>query len=276
VIIAPTECTPGIDWLTVRTEANPQSQDAYARARQLQEAATATGDQLRDWGTHGYIGKATRHCRWGVKGEEVLVELSGPVAQDHWRSFVHLASTIPRLDTKVDVRFPHPVADLALEAYRAPGVRINDRLPPIAKALYTGTAGGQTCYVGAMGGRRLGRLYDKSAESPRDTPANVWRWELQERRPFSDVAGRALDRHDDVRGAVAAYVHRYFARHGIQTGFGAGHLALPDIPRRRQSDLSAWRDWAIEQVLPGVRRWLAREDARTVERLLRELGGGDA
>lgn len=275
--IAPVECTPGIDWITVRTDGNPKSQEAYERARSLQSAAQLAGDRLRDWGTHGYVGKSTRHCRWGVQGERVLVELSGHLAADHWRSFVPLSDTINRLDTKVDLRFPEPVADLAVQAYDAPGVPLAPNLPAIAKALYTGSAGGQTCYVGAMGGRRLGRLYDKSAESPRDTPPGVWRYELQERRPYSDVAGRSLHSRDNVSRSIAAYVHRFYARHGVEPWFTADGSDLPSVPRRRATDMSAWKRWVRSQVLPGVRRFLDGEDARTIERIFRELReDGDA
>ena len=272
--ISPAQCTPGIDWITCRADGNPGAQDAYALARQLQEVATLSGDRLRDWGTHGYTGKSTKHCRWGVKGEAVLVELSGHLAEDHWRQLYPHADAVNRLDTKVDLRFPTPVPGLAQAAYAAPPIPLGRNLPAIAKSLYTGSAGGETCYVGSMGGRRLGRLYDKSAESPRDTPPGVWRYELQERRPYSDVASSTLYGSGDVRSAIAAYVHGFFARHGVYPRFTAVSLDLPGVPRRSASDLSAWKHWAIEQVLPGVRRWLDREDAATVERLFRELGDG--
>jgi hypothetical protein len=255
---AQVDCTPGIDWITLSSDEDGPSDQLYRTVRALQAEHEGEGNRRRDWGMRGYIGHAVRHCRYGVKGDSVLVELSGDLADRHWLELVELATGISRLDTKVDVTFPHDVIGLAEDAYHAPGVPLGPNLPAIQKTLYTGNAGGQTCYVGAMGGRRLGRLYDKHAESRGEYPPNTWRWELQERSPFSGLTGGALRRVDNVPRSIAAHVSAFYARHGITPWFKADRIALPTLARSRRTDLSTYCAWLRSQVAPGMRRWLDR------------------
>jgi len=258
------KCTPGVDWITLTTGADDDADEAYQRARALAVEQVANGDRLRPWGVRGYSGFGTRHLRCGHRDGDVLVELSGQLADRYWREFACLARSVSRFDTKTDVTFPRPVHGLAVDAYKAPGVPLGPNLPAISKTLYTGSAGGETCYVGAMGGRRLGRLYDKSAESRGEFPPNTWRYELQERKPFSSLTCNALRNADDVPHDIAAHLFSFYSRHGIKPWFKADSVDLPTLHRRTNTDLSVWLNWLRVQVAPGVRRWSERGHADAI------------
>jgi hypothetical protein len=260
------KCSPGVDWITVNADDDDQADELYRTARALQAEQVDAGNRLHDWRIRNYIGKSTRHCRYGVAKGRVRVELSGELADRYWLQLVGLATQVRRLDTKVDVEFARDVRDLARQAYDAPGVPLGPNLPAITKQLIVGTGGGQTCYVGHMGGGRLGRLYDKSAESRGEYPPNTWRWELQEKTPHSGTACGFLGRVDDVPRAIAAYVSAFYTRHGVVPWFTADSVDLPVIARRRRTDMSTYCAWLGVQVAPGVRRGLSSGHRDTITR----------
>jgi hypothetical protein len=254
---APPSVYPSIDWISLTTGPGDDAQKAWDTARALSIEQLAAGNETRPWSANGYVGWGTRHLRFGRKGDDCAVELSGELSDRYWQEFALLSASISRLDRAVTVQFDHDVRDLAVNGYDAPGVPVAPGRPPITKTLLRGTGGGQTLYVGAMGGRRLGRLYDKHAESRGEFPANTWRWELQDRSPHSGDVACDLGRADDVRRAIRAGVHRFFDRNGVQPWFHSDGVAVPGIRRRPRSDLSDRFAWWGSQVAPGVRRGLA-------------------
>lgn len=265
---SPSEVYASVDWLTLTTGADDDAQPAYELARSLAVEQESAGQQIRTWGAHGYKGFGTPHLRAGEKDGDVLVELSGELADRYWRMFLGYAKSISRIDTYVDVRHAHSVAGLAEQAYYAPGVRIIPHLPPIHKSLVVGSDGGSTCYVGKLGGRRLGRLYDKHVESRGDFPPGTWRYELQERSPISGVVARGINRTDDVPRSVAAHVHHFYSVHGIEPWFQSDSDLVPGQHGKSRSDVSAWLNWVRSQVAPGVRRWSRRGHADAIRAAL--------
>lgn len=262
----------GIDWLSLTTSADEDAQTAYARCRALAVEQQDAGDRLQPWASHGYRGFGLPHLRCGVRDGDTLVELSGALADHYWREFLPLAHRITRLDTQVTCTFDYDVRDLALNAFDAPAVTFRPGLPPIRKDLHREKDGGQTCYLGAPASARRGRLYDKHAESSGEWPANSWRWELQERAPFSGVTASRVDGSDNVPGAVSAVVCGFFRAHGVEPWFCADNTPLLGTPGRSRRDLSRWLDWLRSGVAPGVRRWGTAANRDAILRAL-ELDG---
>jgi len=267
------DCTPGVDWITLKAIVGPDARQLYGTVRALQEEQARDGNRIRPWGANGYTGHAVRHIRYGVKAGAVRVELSGDQADRYWLQLVQLATQVRRLDTKVDVTFPRDVGNLAQRAYDAPGVPVGPNLPAIGKTLLVGNHGGATVYVGRMGGERFGRVYDKSAESRGEYPDHSWRWEIQERNGYSDCTAGTLGRADDVPRAVAAYVSSFFTHHGVFPWFKSDRIALSAIHRKRRSDVSAYGDYLGRQVSPGVCRWIDRGYRDAITRGLKLTAG---
>lgn len=261
---APHQVYPSIDWFSLTTGPGPDAATAWDTCVALADEQNQAGNDTRPWSANGYVGWGTRNLRFGRRGDDCAVELSGELAERYWLNFALLAATCTRIDRAVTVTYGHTVTDLAVNGYDAPGVTLPGMRAPITKTLLRGTRGGQTLYVGAMGGRRLGRLYDKHAESRGEYPPNTWRYELQDRRPHSDLVSRDLGRARDVRSAIGAGVHRFFSRHGVQPWFLSDGAFVPGIRRRPRSDLSTRVNWWEQQVAPGVRRSLGCADRNTI------------
>jgi DNA relaxase NicK len=255
---APSTVYAAVDWLTLTTEPGDDAQAAYEIARELAGEALGEGDELRAWSSHGYKGFSAPHVRYGAKGDEALVELSGHVADRYWKQLLPYARNVSRLDTCVDVTHASPVSGLAEQAYHAPAVALRPGMPTVRKYLYAGTDGGSTCYVGAPSSDRRGRLYDKHVESGGEFPPGTWRYEVQERRHMGRATARALDGTDDVRGAIAAHVCSFFSKRGVVPWFQSDCRDLSSQPRRSSPDVLQFVNWLHLQVAPGIRRWSNR------------------
>jgi hypothetical protein len=253
---APPQVYPGVDWITLTTGVSPDADVAYQRARALAVEQVAAGDRLRPWGANGYRGFGTPHLRCGQRAGDVLVELSGELAELYWRDFWPLAHNVSRLDTAVTVTFPEPVGDLAWDAYKAPRVARRPGLPAIGKTLMVELGRGQTCYLGSKKSAKLGRLYDKSAEAHGGWPPNSWRWEVQERRHMGSTTASALYDSNDVHSAIRAHVRGFFAYHGVNPWFLADGPSLHSPARRSRPDVRRYESYLARSIAPGVRRWI--------------------
>jgi hypothetical protein len=260
---------PGVDWITLTTNTPKDGADAWSRAGELLELARAAGDKIRPWGAHGYRGLSAPHFRIGRLAESTLIELSGELADSHWRDFYPYAKNVTRFDTKVDVTFPREVRDLAIQAFHAPPKKIGKRFPPIQKHLWVNSAGGQTAYIGSPNSQKMGRLYDKHLESRGEYPPNTWRYELQTRRDASCFGARLLYCADDVPGFIKSYVSSFYARHGVTPWFKSDGVDLPSEPRKCPTPMPATLRWLERGVAPVVRRGV---DAGHRDAILRALG----
>lgn len=250
---APPQVYAGVDWLSLTTGPGPDADAAYNKARALTLEQVAAGNKLTPWSLNGYKGFAVPHLRYATKAEECRLELSGDLCQRYWREFVPFAANISRFDTCVDVTHDPPRADLAQQAFDAPGKSTGHGHPPVEKRFWISTKGGQTCYVGSPHSRRMGRLYDKHVESDGRAPPGTWRYELQERDALGDFTARSLHGVDDVCRAITAYVYGYYRRRGVQPWFRANGPCLPVKPGKPDSDLQRRLKWYSSSVRPGVR-----------------------
>lgn len=271
--ISPSQVYAGIDWLTMTTGVSPDADEVYQRARALVVEQQDAGDRLRPWASHGYRGFSVPHLRCGHKDGDVLLELSGGLADDRWRTFLPFAKNVSRIDPQVTVTFGREVRDLAQQAYDAPAVRMSPNLPAITKRIFLEKDGGQTCYLGAPTSDRRARLYDKHAESRGEYPPFTWRYELQVRRAMGSDLARLIDGADDVRGSVASVVRSFFSAHGVTPWFNADGPTVFSPARVPRSDMSKWLDWLGRTVRPGVRRW---SDRATRAAILSAIGLDEA
>jgi hypothetical protein len=253
----PSEVCATIDWLSMTTGPGDDAEQAWDTATALASEQNKIGNETRPWQANGYVGWGTRHLRFGRKGDDCAIELSGDLADRYWEHFALLSTSISRLDPAVTVRFDRPVGDLAVRGYDAARVRVAGGHDPITKTLMKNTGGGQTLYLGAMGGRRMARLYDKHIESRGEYPENTWRYEVQARSPHSSDLASDIRRSHHVPGAISAHVHRFFDKHGVSPWFLPDGTFVPGIRRKPRTDLSGRFDWWAAQVAPGVRRSLA-------------------
>lgn len=257
MVAAPPTVYCGVDWLSLTTGPEAEAQLAYQKARALAVEQVAEGDKLTPWSLQGWKGFAVPHLRCAEKAGDVRLELSGHLANRYWREFLPFAANVSRIDTCVDVTHDPPRFDLAQQAFDAPGKSIGRGHPPVEKRFWISTKGGQTCYVGSPRSERMGRLYDKHAESDGADPPGTWRYELQERDAMGNFTARSLDSVDDVCRTIAAYVYHYYSARGVQPWFRADGPSLPSKPRKPDTDLRRRLRWYAKTVRPGVRESIA-------------------
>lgn len=265
---SPPTVYPSIDWITLTTGPQSDGDEAYARARALAVEQEAAGDDIKPWSIRGYRGFGTPHLRCGARGDDVLVELSGHLADRYWRDFYPLAANVSRFDTCVTVTFLTPTTGLACDGWNAPRVRPRPGLRAIRKTILHELEGGQTLYLGSPKSDRFGRLYDKHHESRGEWPDNSWRWEVQERRHMGSTRAGLLYGADDLHRAIRAGVHGFWRLHGVQPWFDADGVSVHGAFRRTRTDVQRRLGWLEHGVAPAVRKLVDRGHRNAVIRAL--------
>jgi len=208
-ILNPAGLAVSVDYLTAVTKSSE------ATATILHQLYQELGpDQLhtyvwKPWGFKGFRGRSTEGVRYGVRGDEGIVILSGGRAGAHWREIAGLADNITRIDLALTVAFDDARPTLALEFYQRAKEEGNANYGYV-----TTTRGGSTLYVGSRTSQFFGRLYDKSAEQGL-VSGLVWRWEVEVKKPKSGLAVATLIDQDDPKNWIHNYIHQWYTMRGI-------------------------------------------------------------
>lgn len=244
--------TAAVDYATYTTR------DAGASADLLRHLYDAVGQgfvhqhQPRPWHFKGYHGQQFPGVRYGIRGDEAIVVLSGSLAGEHWATLAPKRRQCSRFDIALTATMSEPYPTLATEIYTA--LQSDDRKN---LRFVTSTRGGSTLYVGARTSQFFGRLYDKSAERGQE-PGLVWRWEVECKKPKSEAVVQRLLEESDPGGFIAVYVSNWFAFRSV---------IAPEV--------DANRECAIEieaHVTTPARKlhWLTTQVRPTVGRLINE------
>jgi DNA relaxase NicK len=182
----------GIDWLTVTLQVGLKSRFAAAKAERLMLEWESKGAERKPTNRLGFIGDRIDGLFYGIRGDTLMVILSGDLAHKHAAFFLGMAEHVTRLDVAATLQDTDTERDwtaLALREVSQIGV-VESGLMKTHRIV--GTPDGKTLYVGSRSSDRYIRIYDKTAESKGDWPQRSWRWEIEYKRPRSGVVARRL------------------------------------------------------------------------------------
>ncbi len=173
--------------------------------------------------------------------------LSGAAAGSHWERVLGQGDwRFTRVDVQVTVRDSVDVTEL-LQEHRASYSRIS-----------SSDINGQTLYIGARGGERFWRIYDKAAQMRRPDLAPLWRWEVELRGRRAEQAQRHLERFGG-EGLPALLVNNAIGivRERLPS-LQSGGAPPPLLPRERLPDDVYYRDTIVPwlRMRPAMRRKL--------------------
>lgn len=210
-----------IDWITLITDEDFPIRVLTEIADE--ELRLARADAVTVYPAHvgPYEGIRFHGHSWALKGETVLLSLSGGTAHDWLERWAGLEGVrVTRLDVAVTVLLDMPVK-LADRAYR----RLAD--PSLASrykakgTIIHGSDRGSTVYVGSRSGKNaFGRLYDKGIQSKEtDEDGIVWRYEVQLKGLSAQAFYDKIDGEDWKPNDAVAAVHGWFLDRGIEPVF---------------------------------------------------------
>lgn len=264
-----------LDWLTCAVEGERKQESLRLSAHRLMAAEILLGAKIRPFRLNGYQGSQADRVRYGERSDRGLIQLSGDLAQQHFRTMYGRADHISRLDLAVTVRMAsyHPGIGSAsyLEACEARLARPTMALPQ----LHQDGNGGSTCYLGDRTSDYFLRIYDKMAEclSRDDQDAidryhNAWRYELEVKGVSAPGVAERLFDSPHPSGTIRGIVHNHCTNHGISPVWDLDTPERPLPGFRRRSDRDTRLAWLEKSVKPAV-GWLLENGDRTevLERL---------
>lgn len=237
-----------IDYLTITTKSGKQTAEMLSAAVAEIAPLVARGIKLREWQFMGYHGKSINGMRYGVRGDEGIVIVSGDSAGELWLKLAPSRSRCTRIDLAVTVELAKANQYVASKAY-GNALELGQ-----AKASHiVNSTRGTTTYVGSRTSRFFGRLYDKGAESGEESGIK-WRYEVECKKPASEAIVSSLLEQKEPAMWISSYVWDWFNTRGIRPIYDTRitHNAI-EISASVQS-VDKTLDWLTTQVRPAIGR----------------------
>lgn len=251
-----------LDWLTLAVHSERKNLELEHVASDLARDSEARTNDRVPFRLNGYVGWRCGRVRYGTRRAAGLVQLSGDLAQIHFRQLYPLHDSLTRLDLAVTARTPRHDGILGQSHYwSACDWKLIHPQAALPSAIQD-QAGGWTTYLGHRACDWFLRIYDKQreCESQHDDEGavayeNCWRYELETKGRAASVVAQALNGTTDDRQWIRSFVHGYCTSHGILPPWQPGGPPERLHGLRRRSDAESRLRWVTRSVAPSV-RWL--------------------
>lgn len=214
------------------------------------------GFQRKGWGLSGFSGFQCGPVQYGIRNREVIVRLSGSVADNSWRKVYELSTNCSRVDIQCTSRTDSPAALRVRRYARAAQAYSREKKGRSSTTLLFCTDGGSTVYLGKRQSERMGRIYDKGVQSGEAYWQNSVRHECEFKGAVAWSVIRTLFCARDNYTPCARLLRGFFERRGVALPFLEAPPFLLEV-RRPPADCQTYLAWLRKQVSPGVKRLVA-------------------
>ena len=216
--INPTLVHCGVDWITVTALGGKVSQSLFEDGQLLLRQEVSSGNEKRAWSMSGFQGYKAGQAQCGVRGEEVIVRLSGDLAHDHWRDLYRDADRCTRIDVQATYRLACQVEPVITRHYeQAKRQTANKKRGPTLSKLSTNN-GPSTVYFNKRCSESFARIYDKGGESGLDQLKNCIRYEVEYKGNEASRVSAYLESQAQPDYAAALLALSFLERRGVSLG----------------------------------------------------------
>lgn len=259
----------GIDTLTCSAGDDDHKPYLQSLGCYLLMRSAGQGNRVGYFKRGPYVGGQTRSVGYAEHQGRGLVELRGETARDWGPLILPWSEKVSRIDVQVTVA-QEPYDDrLAWRAWEEAIDRAKAEGRPPRYTLWADSSRGSTLYIGRLGSRFLGRVYEKAKEDPKGGWPPSWRYEVQARRERAQQVAMELGRQSQPEPWIAGTVADHFSKRGVQPIYTPqAAYSLGPLPPENSDETKALR-WLSSSVAPVLDRFQG-EDARA--KALRALG----
>lgn len=248
-----------VDWLTITTQEAFATQAMINKLFELLPEGFLQKERQYKWGLQGYKGFAYEGIRYGLRGSEGIVMLSGQRCGELWWALAPSRHRCTRIDLAVTVTLKKQFKNFIAKSYKL----LQDENNGIYGSVVHNTQGGGTLYVGRRAGEIMGRLYDKGSEQGEE-PGYIFRYEVETKKPKSESLLVELLKTKDVPAMAAAFVYDFFMARGVIPVFPRSDALYAIETQARVSDRDKTLTWLAAQVAPAVKRLIINGDEAAV------------
>lgn len=259
----------GVDTLTCSAESDDRKPYLQSLAGYLLMRSAAEKNRVGYFKRGPYVGGQTRSVGFAEWHGRTLLELRGGYARDWGLLVLPYAEKVSRIDVQVTVRQEPYDDELAWRAWEAARALAKMEGRPPRYTLWADASRGSTLYVGRLGSRFMGRVYEKGKEDPNGGWQDCWRYEVQARRERAAQVAMELGGSDEPQPWIARCVEGHFTARGVQPIYRTQNAySLAPLPRESTDEAKSLR-WLSSSVAPV----LARLDGMgSRDKALRALG----
>jgi hypothetical protein len=249
----------GVDWITCTFSDKKNADLALNHAAGLMLSEHAAGDDKQLWSMYGYEGFKCGGIRFGSRAQDSCVMLSGPLAQQKWQTFYHLASNVSRLDLQATFRYDIPSSRKLAIHYKAASRARRQGKSRRRVTLLRSTDGSATIYLGSRQSDAFGRAYQKDAESRLDHYLDSIRYEMETKNDLARRMAKTISETSSPQSHIASQVKVWFEVSSIYLPMlSEVHNSFTGVSRCRRDDYSRL-EWLTTDVRPAVQNLLARD-----------------
>lgn len=254
----------GVDYITVTQKGLDKRRELHQLGYTLFNREVMAGFAPAPFRAHGYDGVHAGRVNQGERDDSVMLQLSGDLADVHWRDALRLASNCSRLDLQVTVRFNVPQPDVHLYSYVTAAGLSKARGKPLKVSAVISNDGSGTVYLGSRKSEEFARVYNKALESGDPFWQGCWRYEVQRSDDAAFQTARSIGQDDTWRERVRGVVWDYFAQRGVVLPFDRGGGPLLAVHRHNPNDDERRLSWFASQIRPAILDILGRVDRSEV------------
>lgn len=244
--------TAHIDWLTVthrkdNWDACTEFADAITRLLSLDNP-----NSVREHKWQGYECLSCGDITYGERPDTVIAIFRGAEASRAIGIVRDHDVNVTRIDLAVTVALKHPAAGMAqnhfehLKRLRESGVGG----PKIS--IQQSALGGDTLYVGSRTSKYFGRLYDRAGKTKTGELGQVWRYEVEVKKPAATKVWKSLIQSDDMADSITGWVYAWFERRKVTPVFYPGKSTLIIERDAKVTSLEKKMRWLEVSVKPTV------------------------
>jgi len=237
-----------VDYLTCTTRSDAQSASLVSALLEELGAEYLFQERSRRWQFMGYHGRAYEGVRYGLRGNEAIVMLSGQSASRLWSKVAPLRNQCTRIDLAVTATLPKVNEYVARAGYES---ALDNGA--VKGALIANSQGGTTVYLGSRTSRLFGRLYDKGAEEGIGSGI-CWRYEVECKKPASEAVLSQLLVTEEPALWISSYVWNWFNGKGVEPIFTSSDVDSAIEIEASVSSSTKSLAWLSSQVRPTVGR----------------------
>ena len=205
----------GVDWITATANQRTNCLAIAERAAKLLKSEVNSGCFKKPWGMSGFNGWKAGQVQLGKRDKEVIVRLSGRMAQLHWRKIYEVANNISRFDIECTTRTAASAGRRISRHWQEAKRCQRKRKRPTTVGLYRCNDNSATLYLGKRTSGRFGRVYDKGRESGEEQFREAVRYELEAKGECANIIAHEVASSRRQMSLIAGYVAGFFSDRGL-------------------------------------------------------------
>jgi DNA relaxase NicK len=219
---------------------------------------SVTREEGKDASINGYRGYQCGRVFVGERGDGVMLQASSGAASGVAIALQEFGGQLrcPRIDIQVTGRFDFDHYYYAQQATQKARAACHGKSSgrPVRVHLDDGGDRGSTCSIGSRTSARFIRIYDKTREQVGRCEENLWRWEVEYKKPLSldvmqSILGNCLEEQ-----YIAAQVYAELDRLGVTPPWESlERTGIARLPSRMTS-VERNLNWLRTVVAPMLRR----------------------